>query len=293
MRALVTALMAVIMVVLGANSYATEDLFALTNADRLTNGSAPLAIAPDLQVYAQGWAEEMMKARRVFHSPNLPSVMDSGEVGENVGEGGTLTAIESAFMASPAHRANLLRPDFAEAGVGVVWDGENFWVAVLFRKAAAAALPAPAGPEPKPAPAPAAPKANPAPTPRPTSSPPRSGRPEPKPAPRQAMSPRVEAPPPPPASAPAGVAPPDSGAREADPHLSWVLAATTGTSVATEDAQGEAGPARVVEATTGSAVTDGYSPPLVMAVALLGLVYAWTRTLRSCRTPPVGSRGPG
>ena len=304
MRALVTALIAVIMVVLGANSYATEDLLALTNADRLGNGFAPLTIASDLQVYAQGWAEEMMKARQVFHSSNLASVMDSRLVGENVGEGPTLTAIELAFMASPAHRANLLRPDYAEAGVGVVWDGENFWVAVLFRQAATAALPGPAGAEAKPAPAapkanpaPAAPKANPTPTPPPTSSPPRSGRPEPKPAPRQAMSPRVEVPePPPPSSTPAGVAHPASSAREADregARLSWVLAATTGTSVPTEDAHGEASPAPVVEAHTGSAALDGSSPPLLMAVAILGMVYAWTRTLRSCRTPPVGSRGPG
>ena len=130
MRALVTLLVAVIMVALGAISYASEDLLALTNADRSRHGLAPLTRTPDLQAYAQRRAEEMMRAAKLWHSSNLGvAVTNWRVVGENVGRGPSLSAIESAFMASPAHRVNILSPQFSQAGVGVVWDGvDEFFV---------------------------------------------------------------------------------------------------------------------------------------------------------------------
>ena len=277
MRALVTTSMAVIMVALGAVSHATEDLLALTNADRSRNGLAPLTIAPDLQAYAQGWAEAMMRAGQISHSPNLATVTSSRFVGENVGQGRLLTDIQSAFMASPAHRANIVRPDFAEAGVGVVWDGvEHFYVAVIFRQPATAAVPPPAAAEANPAPV--APKATPSPAPRAISTAPMTGRPKPTPAPPPAMSPPAEVPLPLPSPEPARVEHPAPVAREAGSRLSWGLAATTGKSISATDAHSEASPALVVAASTGAAKDDS-SPPLLMAVAFLGMVYAWTRIL--------------
>ena len=276
MRTLVTLLVGVIMVASGAVSYASEDLLALTNADRSRNGLTPLTIASDLQVYAQGWAEAMMRAGQLSHSADLAVLSNGRLVGENVGQGPALTDIESAFMASPPHRANILEPDYSEVGVGVVWDGADyFYVAVIFRQATTAASPPPAPAEPKPAPA--APEPEPAPARRATPSPP-TPLPEPKPAPPPAMSPQAELPPPLPSPEPAPVEHPASLEREAGPRLSWVLAATTGKSVAAADAHDGASTARVVAAATGSAAEDGSSPALLTA-ALLLMVYAWTRIL--------------
>ena len=50
------------------------------------------------------------------------------------GRGPNLRDIQTAFMASPSHRENIVDPGFTQLGVGVTWDGkEYFYVAVIFR----------------------------------------------------------------------------------------------------------------------------------------------------------------
>ena len=289
MRALVIMLMTVMMVAVGAISYATEDLLALTNADRSRNGLALLTGTSELQAYAQGRAEEMMRAGALWHTANLMAALpNSLSVGENVGRGPSLTDIESAFMASPSHRANVLRPGYSEAGVGVVWDGvEQFYVAVIFRQPPAAAppvaMPAPVptakpAPAPRPTSSPPTTARRPEPAPRPTSRPPTTARPEPAPAPRAVMSTPTTAPPPSPPPEPAGVDHRVPLAREAGPRLRWVLEATTGESVLGSDAPDGISPAPLVAASTSSAAEDG-SSSLLLAMAFLGVVYALTRIL--------------
>lgn len=293
MRALVAVVVAVIMVASGGSSSATGDLLSLTNADRSRYGLSSLTIVADLQAYAQGWAEAMMSAGQLSHSPDLDPVSNLRVVGENVGQGPTLTDIESAFMASPAHRANILWPDYSEAGVGVVWDGDEFYVAVVFRQATTAAAPPAAPVEPDPAPVLAepgppsvverksAPAAAPAAAPAPSapSSPPATRLPEPTPARFAAMSAPAEVPPPLPSPEPAG-AEPASVVPEAGPRLSWVLAATTGKPVSAADGHDGASPAPAMRtASLGSAAEDGSSPALLVTVAVLWMVYAWTRIL--------------
>lgn len=268
MRALVTVMVAVIMVALGGISSATEDLLALTNADRSTNGLAPLAGAPDLRAFAQRRAEELMRAGKLWHTSNLGTEVTNWRVvGENVGRGPTLPDIESAFMASPTHRANILRPEFSEAGVGVVWDGvDRFYVAVIFRQPATAATATPA--------------------PRVASSPPRTTRPKPAPAPPPVTSPPTTVPLPPPPPEPAPVEQPAPVVPEAGPRLSWVLATTTWDPVTppapsspASDAPDAAGPVLLAAASTGSGARDGSSAPLPTAVAFLGVACAWMGVL--------------
>jgi uncharacterized protein YkwD len=55
--------------------------------------------------------------------------------GENllVGPQGTTTdSMEAAWMASPGHRANILRAAFTSAGVGYAFSDGHVWVAVEF-----------------------------------------------------------------------------------------------------------------------------------------------------------------
>jgi hypothetical protein len=125
------------------------DLTAMTNADRAAAGLRALATAGDLQSFAQSRANEMARSGRLAHTSNLGSKVSGWKrLGENVGRGPNLRDIETAFMASPSHRQNILDPAFSQLGVGVTWDGkEYFYVAVIFRQpSSTAAAPAPTSP---------------------------------------------------------------------------------------------------------------------------------------------------
>ena len=134
---------------------AASDFTAMTNSDRTANGLRPLSTAADLQSAAQQHAQDMARAGVLAHTPNLGSKISGWQrLGENVGRGPNLADIETAFMNSPSHRENILDPAFTQVGIGVVFDGSQyFYVSVLFRQPSGAAATAVA-PAPKPAPAP-------------------------------------------------------------------------------------------------------------------------------------------
>ena len=137
---------------------AGQDFAAMTNADRAANRLRALSSAGDLQALAQQRANQMASSGVLAHTQNLGSKVSNWQrLGENVGRGPNLTDIETAFMASPAHRENILDPTFTQLGVGVTFDGSKFfYVAVIFRQPmSAASAPAPA-PAPRPAPVPRA-----------------------------------------------------------------------------------------------------------------------------------------
>jgi hypothetical protein len=182
------------------------DLAAMTNSDRRAAGLRALATANDLQSLAQSRANDMARSGALAHTTNLGSKVSGWKkLGENVGRGPNLRDIETAFMASPSHRENILDPDFTQFGIGVTWDGkEYFYVAVIFRQPSSAAT---ASPQPAPAP-PAT-----TPTTRAAAAPPR-----PKPTPTTQPSPTTTTappttttmapPPPPPVEVAAAVEPP-------------------------------------------------------------------------------------
>jgi hypothetical protein len=125
------------------------DLTAMTNADRTRAGLRPLATANDLQSLAQSRANEMARSGRLAHTTNLGSKVSGWKrLGENVGRGPNLRDIQTAFMASPSHRENIVDPGFTQMGVGVTWDGkEYFYVAVIFRQpSSTASAPPPTSP---------------------------------------------------------------------------------------------------------------------------------------------------
>ena len=125
----------------------SADLTAMTNADRAASRLRGLSTSNDLQSLAQSRANEMAKAGRIYHTPNLGTRVSGWKrLGENVGRGPELRDIETAFMNSPSHRENILDPGFSQLGVGVTFDGKEYlYVAVIFREpsAAAASTPAP------------------------------------------------------------------------------------------------------------------------------------------------------
>jgi uncharacterized protein YkwD len=86
---------------------------------------------------AQNWAQVMASSKALFHS-DLGSLLNSTDfstVGENVlaGPAGMSAGdMESAWMASPTHRANILGP-FSAVGVGIAQGADGqVYVAVQF-----------------------------------------------------------------------------------------------------------------------------------------------------------------
>jgi hypothetical protein len=144
-----------------ARAGATEDFYAATNAARAGAGLPPLKPASDLAAVAQAWAEQMASTGKLAHNPNVQSQVKNWRfLGENVGTGGSVAAIQDAFMNSPKHRDNILDTDFTEFGIGTATRFNTdcacdvLYVTVNFRQprqAAASPTPAPPAP-PKPSP---------------------------------------------------------------------------------------------------------------------------------------------
>ena len=170
------------------------EFLALTNQLRSSLGVQTLTSHGELVSIARAWSAQMASAGDISHNPNLPNQVTAkwSKLGENVGTGGAVGVIQTAFINSPGHYANLAKPDYNFVGIGVVYGAANrIYVTVVFMQAAGSAAPAPA-------PKPAAPK--PAPAPKPATAP---GVTTPKPAAPPVTTPPVTAPPPaPPAPEP-------------------------------------------------------------------------------------------
>lgn len=158
---------------------AEVELLDRTNAARAAEGLAPLAAADDLVAVARRHAQRMADEGRIFHNANLRDEVDGWQVvGENVGRAGSIAEVHDAFMASPAHRANVVESRFTQAGMGVVDHNGELWVVEVFRQPMAAAAPAPA-PAPRAA---TTPRANPVPRPAAAPAPPAAAPPATTPA---------------------------------------------------------------------------------------------------------------
>ena len=95
------------------------------------------ALAPDatLAAEAQRWAETMARTRTLQHSPQLERLLELGfdRAGENVGYSTqSLNAVVRGFDLSASHRRNMMDPQWTSMGVGVVEQGDELFVVVLF-----------------------------------------------------------------------------------------------------------------------------------------------------------------
>lgn len=121
---------------------------AAVNARRSAHGLSPLSASGDLTAVAQAHAVEMANAQRIWHNPNLTSQVPNWlSVGENVGNGNSVSWLMNAFMNSPSHRANILGSSFTQIGVGTAASSSGMiYVVQVFRKPEGAGTPAPAAP---------------------------------------------------------------------------------------------------------------------------------------------------
>ena len=113
------------------------------NTVRAAAGLGKLSIDPELSRVAKLHTKEMVKAASgsiggddLFHSTSDQLKRRiTGKwtlIGENVGVGGSVASLHTAFMNSPLHRANMMNANFKHVGVGVITEGDRMWVTVIF-----------------------------------------------------------------------------------------------------------------------------------------------------------------
>ena len=107
-----------------------EQLIDATNAARAEHGRAPLEADPALNQVATAWSQTQASENRMYHNPDLRSQLPTGARAwsENVLQNwrnATPQDLVDQWMASPGHRANLLRADHTTMGMGVAVAEDN------------------------------------------------------------------------------------------------------------------------------------------------------------------------
>jgi uncharacterized protein YkwD len=100
-------------------------LLAAMNETRAAHGLAPLRLDPRLQRAARAHSSDMIRRQYFAHGPFLSRLARFGvrgpRVGENlawgVGSAADARAVVRGWLASPRHRANLLRRGFRRVGI--------------------------------------------------------------------------------------------------------------------------------------------------------------------------------
>jgi uncharacterized protein YkwD len=106
-----------------------------TNAARTNAGLQKLKLDPELSKAAKKHTFEMASRNVLAHTESTDlrrRVTNWTILGENVGVGGTVGSLQTAFMNSPAHKDNIMLPGFTNFGVGTVNKDGRLWVTVIF-----------------------------------------------------------------------------------------------------------------------------------------------------------------
>lgn len=124
-----------------ASATGSEELEFLMRLNdlRVSRSLPPLAWSDAMASQARTWSSSLAKTGILAHDPNwrnetAAAIPDWITAGENVGRGGDAQSIHNAFVASPAHLANMVG-DYGRVGIGVVRQAGSIWVTVRFVKA--------------------------------------------------------------------------------------------------------------------------------------------------------------
>ena len=129
----VAAAVAMVTLLSGCLSSQQTSAMDAMNRDRKAYGRHTLSINSTIQRKAQAWAEQLARDNYLHHSTltaGVPSCWRS--LGENVGYGGSISAIEKAYMNSPAHRSNILNAGYTTVGIGVATRGSRIFTVQVF-----------------------------------------------------------------------------------------------------------------------------------------------------------------
>jgi len=114
------------------NAAAQDSLNRVSDA-RSARGLRPLGLDDTLVNKAQAWANHMAATRTVSHSVLTAGAGSNWSVlGENVGWARSIAEMQSMFMNSPAHRANILSSRYNRIGTGVAEVNGQYYVVQVF-----------------------------------------------------------------------------------------------------------------------------------------------------------------
>ena len=119
-----------------ATSSTEHSMISLINKARAAHHRAALKTVNAQSDVARKWSKNMAAKNRLYHNLSLEVWLKNWDwtiLGENVGVGGSVTSLHTAFLASPSHRANILDKRFKSIGVGIVSARGRLWVTVIFR----------------------------------------------------------------------------------------------------------------------------------------------------------------
>ena len=110
-----------------AGTSSVRSLLAAVNAARVSHGLRPLQLAPSLGRAARAHSTDMLQhdyfAHGDFGGRMAAFRVPGPTLGENLAWGtglyGQAATIVQEWLASPEHRANLLRPGYARIGIGI------------------------------------------------------------------------------------------------------------------------------------------------------------------------------
>ena len=123
-----------------------DELLQALKAERVASHLPPVRLSPELVALAREHSAEMARRNVLSHESAsgksyAQRLTDAGvgfvASGENVGRGNTFLTklIHQAFMDSPAHRENILNPEFDSVGIGVaIRNGDTYLVTMDFIK---------------------------------------------------------------------------------------------------------------------------------------------------------------
>ena len=128
-KQVLVAFIAVLLVLVTASTAAARlrstdaSLLQAMNGARADHGLAPLRIDGRLTWSARSHSADMLRRQYFAHGSFAARIRASGAAGPTFGEDlawGPASAswVVSAWLASPEHRANLLRPGFSRVGIG-------------------------------------------------------------------------------------------------------------------------------------------------------------------------------
>jgi uncharacterized protein YkwD len=110
---------------------AEDAALLLTNQLRASRGLGPVAPDATMTAFAQNWSVTMSQSG--FRHSGGPYVENVGWLrGASSAEAAAL-GLHNAFLASPAHLANMVNPAWTTAGVGVHTDGSTWYITLVFR----------------------------------------------------------------------------------------------------------------------------------------------------------------
>jgi len=126
----------------GADGASEGAFLAKINASRSAAGLGALTVDGGIRSHARNHTQDMINSGGIYHSSSaeLQAAGGSGweKLGENVGRGGDVDSLHTAFMNSPGHKANIVG-DYNMVGIGTGTSDGVLYVTVVFMKKGAAA----------------------------------------------------------------------------------------------------------------------------------------------------------